>query len=124
MASVFNQQAAITRTEGGLTIAGTRVTLYQLLDSLHAGHSHPTIRQDYPQLTDEQFAAAMAYIDAHRSEVEAEYQIVVQEDEEARLYWAGHNRDRLVAVTSKPGQEAVRSKLAEWKAQIESRASE
>jgi uncharacterized protein (DUF433 family) len=124
MASVFNQQATITRTEGGLTIAGTRVTLYQLMDSLQAGHSRPTIRQDYPQLTDEQFAAAMAYIDGHRSEVEAEYQIVLQEDEEARLYWAEHNRDRRVAMTSTPGQEAVRSKLAEWKAQIESRAGE
>ncbi|WP_334311644.1 hypothetical protein [Kamptonema animale] len=38
MTTVSNEKAAIIRTERGLTIAGTRITLYQLMDYIHAGY--------------------------------------------------------------------------------------
>jgi uncharacterized protein (DUF433 family) len=117
-------QVAIIRTERGLTIAGTRITLYQLMDYIHAGHPPQVIRQDFPQITDDQFDAAISYIEANRAEVEAEYQIVVKEDEENRQYWKERNREhfaRIAVLPPKPGQEEVRAKLAAWKAEIESR---
>lgn len=123
MASVSNQ-AGVARTERGLVIAGTRITLYQLMDYIHAGRPLQRIQQDFPQITDQQFDAALSYIETNRSEVEAEYQIVVQEDEEARQYWEECNRERIAAMPPKPGQEVLRAKLAAWKAQIESRAGE
>ncbi|MGH2416087.1 MAG: DUF433 domain-containing protein, partial [Microcystaceae cyanobacterium] len=73
MASVFNQQTGVARTERGLVVAGTRITLYQFMDYLQAGHSPKSFRQDFLQITDEQFEAAMSYIEANRAEVEAEY---------------------------------------------------
>ena len=44
---VFNEQAEIIRTERGLTIAGTRITLYQLLDYIHGGYPPHLFRSYY-----------------------------------------------------------------------------
>ena len=124
MTLASNEQTTIIRTECGLAIAGTRITLYQLIDYIHAGHPPQVIRQDFPQITDEQFDAAMAYIKANWAEVEAEYQTVVKADEENRRYWQERNREhfaRIAAMPPKPGQEDLRAKLAAWKAKIESK---
>jgi len=60
----------------------------------------------------------MDYIATHRSEVETEYDMVLQQAEESRQYWEARNRERfatLAATTPKPGQEAIRAKLQVWK---------
>ncbi|NES19230.1 MAG: DUF433 domain-containing protein [Symploca sp. SIO3E6] len=126
MTSVFNQQKEVARTKHGLAIAGTRITLYQFMDYIHAGYQRQRIREDFPQITDEQFDAAMSYIEANYAEVEAEYQIIVKEDKEVRQYWEERNSERFAQIATmppKPGKEAIRVKLAAWKSQIESRAS-
>ena len=123
MTTISNEQAAIIRTERGLTIAGTRITLYQLMDYICAGYPTNLIRHKF-YITDQQFDAAMSYIDAHRDEVEAEYQIVLQQAEEIHQYWDNRNRERfaqIATISSKPEQEAIRAKLNDWKAKIESR---
>ncbi|MFN8976754.1 MAG: DUF433 domain-containing protein, partial [Pseudanabaena sp.] len=38
-----DNKPAITRTERGLTISGTRITLYQVIDSSHAGLARPVM---------------------------------------------------------------------------------
>jgi len=122
-----SELVAIIRTERGLTIAGTRITLYQFMDYLHAGYQPQKIREDFPQITNEQFAAAMFYIQANHAEVEAEYQTIIKEDKETQKYWEERNRERFAQIATtppKPGQEAIRAKLAAWKSQIESRESE
>jgi uncharacterized protein (DUF433 family) len=124
MTLTSNGKAAIIRTDSGLAIAGTRITLYQLMDYIHANHSPQVIRQDFPQITDEQFDAAMSYIETNWAEVEAEYQIVVKEDEENRQYWEARNREHFAQITARspePGCEALYAKLADWKADIEAR---
>ena len=78
-----DKEPAITRTERGLTISGTRITLYQIMDYIHANYLRYLIRHQF-YLTDEQFDAAISYIDAHYKEVESEYQIVVQQAAEIR----------------------------------------
>jgi uncharacterized protein (DUF433 family) len=77
MTLVPNGQAIIVRTEQGLTIAGTRITLYDAMDYLTAGYPAKLIREKLC-LTDAQVNAAFSYIEAHQTEVEAEYQEVLQ----------------------------------------------
>jgi uncharacterized protein (DUF433 family) len=113
MTSISNGQSAIVRTERGLTIAGTRVTLYDLMDYIHAGYPHSLIRNKF-YITDEQFSTAMSYIKSNYAEVEAEYQIVLQQAEEIRQYWEERNRERIAQIPTmppKPGQEAAWAKL-------------
>jgi hypothetical protein len=76
-------------------------------------------------LTDEQVNAALSYIEANRAEVEAEYQIVLQEAEEIRQYWEERNREhfaRIAAMPPKPDREALWAKLQAQKARHESKA--
>ncbi|MEQ8999500.1 MAG: DUF433 domain-containing protein [Coleofasciculus sp. B1-GNL1-01] len=111
----------IIRTERGLTIAGTRITLYDVIDYLKADYPHKYIR-DVFNLTDEQMNGVLAYIEAHQVEVEAEYQDVLQMAEEIRQYWEERNRDRLARIAAAPpraGYEAVRVKLIENRRQRE-----
>jgi uncharacterized protein (DUF433 family) len=118
MATANDTGSAILRTERGLTIGGTRITLYDVMDYLLDGWPPKAIR-DRLNLTDQQIEVAMDYIDAHRAEVEAEYRQVLDESEELRQYWEERNRERIIQIASRPpqpGQEALRAKLAEAKA--------
>ncbi len=118
MSKTLADQPAIIRTERGLTIAGTRITLYQLMDYIHKGYA-PHIIRNYFYITDEQFNAAMSYIDNHRAEVEAEYQSVLQQAQENRQYWEERNKERLAYIatlTPKPEYKAAWEKLQARKA--------
>jgi uncharacterized protein (DUF433 family) len=123
MLPTSNGQAAIIRTERGLTIAGTRITLYDVMDYFTAGYPAKLIREKLC-LTDVQVDAALSYIQANQAEVETEYQQVLQTAEDNRHYWEERNRkhfNRLHAMPSKPGQEAIRAKLQAWKDRLKSK---
>ena len=123
MTLASNGQAAIIRTERGLTISGTRITLYDVMDYVTAQYP-PKFIQGLFELTEAQIDAALAYIEANRAAVEAEYQIVLREAEELRQYYEEKNCDliaRLAAQPPKSGQEAVRAKLQAAKAKFEFR---
>lgn len=125
MTPVFNGQSGIIRTERGLAIAGTRITLYQFMDYLHAGHSPQSFRNYFPQITDEQFDAAMSYINHNVREMEAEYQIVLKQAQENRQYWEERNREhlaRIALIPSPPSREVLWEKLRAQKAKYESQA--
>lgn len=115
-----SKQSAIIRTERGLTIAGTRITLYDVMDHLKAGWT-PKLILNWLPLTEAQLSAALNYIDVHRSAVEAEYQTVLQNAQSNREYWEKQNRARLKSITKlppKPGQEEIYAKLQDWKARL------
>ncbi|MBE9011624.1 DUF433 domain-containing protein [Pseudanabaenaceae cyanobacterium LEGE 13415] len=123
MVSASNERSAIVRTERGLTIVGTRITLYDVMDYVTAQYP-PKFIQGLFDLTEEQINAALAYIDSHRVEVEAEYQQVLQEAEELRKYYEEQNRERVArsaAKPPKPGTEAAWEKLRAAKAKRESK---
>lgn len=123
MAALSNGQPPIIHTERGLSIAGTRITLYDVMEYLLAGWPAESIRHRL-DLTERQITDAVAYIDMHRAEVEAEYQTVLQNAQEIRRYWEDRNREQFIRIAAqppKPEQEALRKKLQEWKAKIESR---
>jgi uncharacterized protein (DUF433 family) len=126
MTSAANEQVAIIRTDRGLTISGTRITLYDVMDYVTSQYPPKFIRGLF-NLTEEQINVALAYIETHRCEVDAEYQIVLKESEELRQYYEERNRDliaRLAVRPPKPGMEAAWKKLQQQKAkhqaQIES----
>jgi len=122
MTSRSDEQTAIIRTERGLTIAGTRITIYDIMDYVTAQYPPKFIRGLF-DLTEEQINAALAYIEANCATVEAEYQMVLKEAEELRLYYEEKNRDliaRIAAQPPKPGQEAIRAKLQAAKAKLKS----
>ena len=96
-----DNKPAITLTERGLTISGTRITLYQIMDYIHTGYPRHLIRHQF-YLTDEQFDGAMSYIDTHYEEVESEYQIVLQQAEEIQDYWQEKNKERLANISKLP----------------------
>lgn len=96
-----DNKPAITRTERGLTISGTRITLYQIMDYIHASYPRHLIRHQF-YLTDKQFDGAMSYIDTHYEEVESEYQTVLQQAEEIQDYWQEKNKERLANISKLP----------------------
>ncbi len=121
MTPTSNGQVSIIRTERGLTIAGTRITLYDVMDYLKAQYPPKFIRDAF-NLTDAQIHAALAYIEAHQTEVEAEYQEILKAAEETRQFWEQRNRERfarIAATPSRPDYEAVRTKLQERRKQRE-----
>lgn len=118
MVPISNRQSAIIPTERGLTIAGTRITLYDLMDFLKAQYPPKLIRDKF-NLTDEQINAALSYLEANRIQVEAEYQEVLRTREEIRQYWEERNREHFAQIATMPrkrGQEALWTKLEEQKA--------
>lgn len=113
-------QNSVIRTGRGLTIAGTRITLYTIMDYLN-DEWPPHLIQDWFNLTDEQIQGVLDYIKAHQEEVEAEYQQVLADADEIRQYWEERNRERFDKIANlppPPGKEAAWAKLQEKKATL------
>lgn len=118
--TTMSEHTTVVRTSRGLAIAGTRITLYSILDYVHAGWT-PKLIRDRLNLTDHQITDALDYIATHQTEVETEYQQVLRDAEEVRHYWEQQNRERLAAIAAlppKPEQAAIRAKLAAAKAKL------
>ena len=68
-----SQPTVVRRSDRGLSIAGTRITLYNIMDGIKAGYPSKYIRDLY-DLTDKQIADVYEYIETHGEEFESEYQ--------------------------------------------------
>jgi uncharacterized protein (DUF433 family) len=123
MTIASNQQPIIIRTERGLTIAGTRITLYDVMDYVTAQYPPKFIRGLF-NLTEAQINAALDYIGANRAEVEAEYQVVLREAAELQEYYQEENRELIAKIAKMPpppGREAVWEKLQAQKAKLQAK---
>lgn len=110
----------VVRTSRGLTVDGTRLTLYSIMDLLHGEWPYERIQEIY-KLSDKQFADVLGFIEAHREEVEAEYQLVVEQAEENRRYWEERNRERFAEIARMgplPGKEEAWKKLQAKKKEL------
>ncbi len=67
----------IIHTGNGPTIEGTRVTVYRVYD-YYQDNMHPLLIAGKLRLSTPEVKVAIAYIDAHRAEVEAEYAKIVE----------------------------------------------
>lgn len=114
-------QPTVIRTSRGLSIAGTRITLYSIMDYVTAGWPAKLIR-DRLNLTEQQITDALTYIAEHDHEVEAEYQQVLKDAEENRRYWEERNRERFAKIATlppRPEHAAIRAKLRTHKAAVD-----
>ena len=107
-----HEPPTIVRTERGLAISGTRITLYDIVGYLHEAWPTDELR-DILRLTDEQVRVALDYIAAHHDAVEAEYQQVLVEAEEIRRYWEERNRERFARIAATPPSPEKLALLAE-----------
>lgn len=110
----------VIRTPRGLSISGTRITLYCIMDYIKAGWPPKLIRGRL-NLSDEQISGAVEYIETHREKVESEYDIVVKETEEIRNYWENRNHKRFAEIKAMPpkaGQEKIRARIQARKSEL------
>ena len=116
-----SQNPTVVRTERGLTVQGTRLTIYDIMDCIKGEWTPVQIMACY-NLSETEYGDIVAYIAEHQDEVEAEYQYVLKRAEEIRAYWDEHNREhyaRLARLPPNPAMEAVRAKLRERNAQYD-----
>lgn len=66
----------------GPEVEGTRITVYRIMDFVRDNRSVPYIANEL-DLSEEQVHAALVYIAANRSEVEAEYDQLLQRVQQA-----------------------------------------
>jgi uncharacterized protein (DUF433 family) len=93
----------VRRTDRGLCVANTRISLYLIMDYLKASWTPQLIRH-WLGLSEEEMSAATNYIAAHQAEFEAEYTEVVKKNEEREKFY----RERARSVQA----SAVKPNLA------------
>src|SRR3990172_8647243 len=111
--SISTGQTEIVETSRGLSVAGTRITLYDILDYVHDGWPARQIAA-WLHLSDAQVQAALAYIESHRAQVEQQYQDVLRQAEENRAFWEHRIRDRqarIDAQAARPDQQEIRARI-------------
>jgi uncharacterized protein (DUF433 family) len=70
----------------GPELEGTRVTVYRVMDYVRAGDSPTQIGEEL-DLSEEQVRAALEYLNAHRDEVEAEYEAILKRVSQPNPDW-------------------------------------
>ncbi len=116
-----NQELNIIRTERGLTISGSRISLYDVMDLLRADYPPKLIRDRF-NLTDEEINVALVYISDHPVEVEAEYQEILKTREEIYQYWQDKNREHFERIRTKPRTASQLELLARLEQQKKERS--
>ncbi len=117
MVAIDTSFPSVIRTERGLTVGGSRLTLYLLEDHFKAGWPKELV-QEWFRLTEREISDVVGYIAAHREEFESEYQQVLAQAEASRQYWEERNRERFEQIKNAPltPEQAVRrAKLEELK---------
>jgi hypothetical protein len=109
-------------SERGLSLAGTRITLYDIVGLLKADWP-PRLIQHWLDISDKQLNAALHYIDAHQDEVEQEYQQVIKQAEVNRQYWETRNAERLAAIAALPPKPEFAAAYARLQARKAERGS-
>ena len=118
----------IRRTERGLSVSGSRITLYDVMDyygkelDQYDGDPLGYVRYALPALSEEEIQAAGDYIEANRDEVETEYQTVLKEAAEREKYWRARAQEWRAKIASKPitpERAALMERVEAHEAQLE-----
>lgn len=120
MAETTIFKPTVVRTDRGLSITGTRITLYQIMDYVIANEP-PEVIRDHFRLTIKQTDDVLNYIKDHYEEVEKEYLKIVAKSEENRKYWSERNKkrfDEIAKLPRKPEHKEIWARLDAWKARI------
>lgn len=111
------KQATVIRTERGLVISGTRITLYDVLGYLKQDWS-PKLVREWLNLTEEQMTDVLDYIENNQAEVETENNEVLAKAEENRVYWEKNARLRQVKSPKTSEKQELYDKLNARKAEL------
>jgi len=106
------------RSDRGLAIEGTRITLFDVMGYLKQEWP-PRLIRDWLNLTDEQIAAALAYIAEHGVELATEYEQLLQDGEELRRYYESRQAELMRSIANRPRtpeEQVLRARLEEAKA--------
>ena len=113
-------ETCVIETARGLTIARTRITLYDIMDYVHQGWQAQRIAA-WLNLSVEQVQSALAYIDSHGLQVESQYQDVLRQAEQNRVYWEQRNRarsDELEARGATADMAQIRARIRQRREQL------
>ena len=105
MSTTTTTNALIVETPRGPSIAGTRITVYSIMDSIKAGWSKEEILQVMTRVTAAQLDAVYEYIEQHREEVEQAYARILQREAAERAYYEERNRGRAPFPPDMPLEE-------------------
>jgi uncharacterized protein (DUF433 family) len=105
--STRTKTSLIVESRRGPSIAGTRTTVFSVMDSLKSGHSRELIKQLF-LISDEQLEAVLEYIAEHREEVEREYADIVRRSAERREFYEEVFWDRSPFPREMPDEERRR----------------
>ena len=105
------ENRTVIRTGAGLTVNGTRLTLYLIRDSLNGDTSLKNVRDIY-ELTDEEMLDVLDYIQLNKNEFDKEYQEIVKANAEQRRYWEEKNSDLMEKTREQ--RETTIARLREW----------
>ena len=120
MSKTTTFRPTVVRTNRGLSIAGTRITLYQIMDYVRANEP-PEVIRDHFRLTIKQTDDVLNYIKTHYDDVEKEYMKIVAQSEDNRRYWAERNKKRFAEIAKlprNPEHKEIWARLDEWKERI------
>lgn len=110
-------EAMIVETPRGPSLAGTRITIYAVMDLIKAGRSRRYVAR-LTTLTPEQVDAVYDYYEAHREEVEAVYARILEREAKARAESERMVRERSPFPPDMPLEEKrklMRQRLEELK---------
>lgn len=112
----------VRRSDRGLCVAGTKISLFSIMDYIKAGKRDDLLT--YVSLSEEQLNQALAYIERHREEFEADYADYAREAEEMERHYRERERQRLAELEAQglwppsdltPEQAAIWEKLQRHK---------
>ncbi|MBI3167703.1 MAG: hypothetical protein HYZ22_04445 [Chloroflexi bacterium] len=109
---VPRENRTVIRVHNNLTVNGTRLNLYHIMDEMQGKNSLKNVRDIY-ELTDEEMLDILDYMHMNKEEFEKEYQDVLKNAEEERRYWEEKNKDLLKNTYHQ--REATLARLREWK---------
>jgi hypothetical protein len=112
------ENRTVIRISRGLSVNGSRLTLYDIRDYLKGEDSLKNVR-DFFNLTDEEMLDILDYMYLNKEEFEKEYQKILQLAEEHRAYWEERNRDHMEKTRAE--REANLVRLREWSKQYQAK---
>ena len=104
MSAITTANSLIVETPRGPSIAGTRITVYSVMDYIKANRSKEYILQ-FLRVTPEQLDAAFEYIEQHREEVERNYERILRRSKELRERYERIFRERSPYPPDMPWEE-------------------
>jgi uncharacterized protein (DUF433 family) len=104
MSAITTTNSLIVETPRGPSIAGTRITVYSVMDYVKANRSKEYILQ-FLRVTPEQLDAAFEYIEQHREEVERDYERILRRSAELRERYEKIFRERSPYPPEMPWEE-------------------